>query len=105
MALLFTALGTAIASVLNDMQGFQLIMNFLVMPMFFLSGSLFPLEGLPKALHIITLVDPVTYAVDGLRGTLLGISHFSLWLDFGILAGITILCLVIGSYLFNKIEA
>ena len=47
IALLFTALGTAIASVLEDMQGFQLIMNFLVMPLFFLSGALFPVQGLP----------------------------------------------------------
>ena len=50
VALLFTALGTGIASVLEDMQGFQLIMNFLVMPLFFLSGALFPLAGLPAFL-------------------------------------------------------
>ena len=46
IAMLFTAIGTAIASVVDDMQGFPLIMNFLVMPLFFLSGALFPLAGL-----------------------------------------------------------
>ena len=44
IAVVFAALGTAIGSSLQDMQGFQLIMNFLVLPIFFLSGALFPLE-------------------------------------------------------------
>ncbi len=105
LALLFTALGTAIASVLNDMQGFQLIMNFLVMPMFFLSGSLFPLNNLPKVLHIITMVNPMTYGVDGIRGFLVGSNHFSLSSDFLIVSVITLIFLGIGSYLFNKIQA
>ena len=105
MAVLFTALGTAIASVLNDMQGFQLIMNFLVMPMFFLSGSLFPLEGLPKALTIVTRVNPMTYTVDGIRGTLMNMNHFSLWSDFLVVTIIALIFLGAGSYLFSKIEA
>src|SRR5208282_76343 len=52
IALLFTSIGTAVGSVLQDMQGFPLIMNFLVMPLFFFSGALFPATGLPKALQI-----------------------------------------------------
>jgi ABC-2 type transport system permease protein len=105
ISLLFTALGTAIASVLNDMQGFQLIMNFLVMPMFFLSGALFPLQGLPKALTIITRINPMTYGVDGIRGYLVGGNAFSLGIDFLVIGVITAVCLGIGSFLFNKIEA
>jgi len=104
IALLFTALGTAIASVLQDMQGFQLIMNFLVMPLFFLSGALFPLEGLPPLLETITKADPLSYGVDGLRGVLANNSHFGLGLDFLVLSLITIIILLIGSYLFSKIE-
>jgi ABC-2 type transport system permease protein len=103
-ALLFTALGTAIASLLEDMQGFQLIMNFLVMPLFFLSGSLFPLQGLPKALDIIAKIDPLSYGVDGLRGTLTGFSHFGLGIDFFVLGVLTSVILIVGSYLFSKIE-
>jgi len=61
IALVFTALGTAIASLLQDMHGFQLISNFLVMPLFFLSGALFPLNNLPKAVSIITAIDPLSY--------------------------------------------
>src|SRR6202142_1705039 len=73
---MFTALGTAIASQLEDMQGFQLIMNFLVMPLFFLSGALFPLDGLPKVLSAVTMVDPLSYGIDGMRSVLLGRSHY-----------------------------
>ncbi len=104
IALLFTALGTAIASKLEDMQGFQLIMNFLIMPLFFLSGALFPLKGLPPALTIITALDPLSYGVDGMRGALEGISQFGLMTDFTILSIMTIALLGIGSYLFSKIQ-
>lgn len=103
-ALLFTALGTAIASKLNDMQGFQLIINFLIMPIFFLSGALFPMEGLPKALAIITRLNPLSYSIDGLRGALTLQHHFSLWADFSVLAVITAVIMMIGAYLFSKIE-
>lgn len=104
IAIFFTALGTAIASILEDMQGFQLIMNFLLMPLFFLSGALFPLEGLPEAISIIASIDPLSYGVDGLRGTLVNGSHFGLFTDFFVLSILTIIILAIGSYLFSKIE-
>jgi ABC-2 type transport system permease protein len=104
ISLLFTALGTAIASVLKDMQGFQLIMNFLVMPLFFLSGALFPLEGLPKALSVVASANPLSYGVDGLRGTLVNGSHYGLVHDFSVLSIITVGLLILGSYLFSKIE-
>ncbi len=105
IALLFTALGTAIASVLEDMQGFQLIMNFLVMPIFFLSGALFPLHGLPALMEGITRIDPLTYGVDGLRGTLISTSNFGVGFDLFILCALTIGLLWLGSFLFEKIQA
>lgn len=104
IALLFTALGTAIASVLEDMHGFQLIMNFLVMPIFFLSGALFPFDNLPKVLEILVRVNPMAYGVDGLRGTLGGVTQFGLFTDFWILSLVVIIFVSIGSYLFNKIQ-
>lgn len=104
IAILFTALGTAIASRLEDMQGFQLIMNFLVMPLFFLSGAFFPLTGLPKTLGIIVKIDPLTYGVDGIRGALIGISHFGLPMDFMILSILVLAVLGLGSWLFSKIQ-
>jgi ABC-2 type transport system permease protein len=104
IALVFSGLGTAIGSRLQDMQGFQLIMNFLVMPIFFLSGALFPLDHLPKVLGDITSVDPLSYGIDGLRGTLIGRSHFGLLIDVSVLGAVAVLLLSIGSYLFSKIE-
>ncbi|HEV3275296.1 MAG TPA: ABC transporter permease [Terriglobia bacterium] len=104
IALVFAGLGTAIGSRLQDMQGFQLIMNFLVLPIFFLSGALFPLEHLPKALSVITSGDPLSYGIDGLRGTLIGRTHFGLLTDLGVLAAVAVVLLSIGSYLFSKIE-
>ncbi len=105
VGLLFTSLGTAIASMMEDMQGFQLIMNFLVMPIFFLSGALFPMKGLPKAMEYVVKMDPLTYGVDGVRATLISVSNFSLPFDFLILGIITVALLAFGSYMFEKIQA
>jgi len=104
IAFLFAALGTVIASLLEDMQGFQLIMNFLLMPLFFLSGALFPLQGLPRVFTIIASMDPLFYGIEGLRGTLVSGLHLGLFHDFLILSAITAILFVIGSYLFSKIE-
>lgn len=104
IAVLFTAIGTAIASLLDDMQGFQLIMNFVVMPIFFLSGALFPLQGLPSAISIVASLDPLTYGVDGMRGALLNASHFGMHADFWILSLSVTLMVIIGSHLFSKIQ-
>lgn len=104
VSLLFTALGTAIASVLEDFQGFQLIMNFLVMPLFFLSGALFPLESAPTPLAVIAYFDPLSYGVDAIRGSLTGIVHFGLAVDFIVLSAFTLVCLWVGSWLFSRIQ-
>ncbi len=104
IAVLFTALGTAIASLLEDMQGFQLIMNFLVMPTFFLSGALFPLQNLPEPIAVIASADPLTYGVDGLRGALIASSHFGMWTDAAMLGLIALGIVAVGSYLFSKIQ-
>jgi ABC-2 type transport system permease protein len=105
LATLFSALGIMVASLLSDMQGFQLIMNFLVMPMFFLSGSLFPLTNVPLALKVIASVDPLSYGVDALRTLLINVTHFGIALDVGVLAALTALFLGLGSYFFSRIQA
>ena len=104
IGLMFSALGTAIASLLEDFQGFQLIMNFLVMPLFFLSGALFPLDGLPKTLVIVAQINPFSYGVDGLRAALTSAHHFHLSLDLGVLSILTLTFIAIGGYLFSKIQ-
>ncbi len=104
IAVFFTALGIAIASTLEDMQGFQIIMNFLVQPLFFLSGALFPLNNLPKILSSVVSVDPLTYGVDGIRATLVGVTYFGLTIDLLVLIVLNLIVLSVGSYLFSKIQ-
>ncbi|MEI6843127.1 MAG: ABC transporter permease [bacterium] len=105
LALFFTAFGTMIASKLDDMQSFPLIINFLVMPLFFLSGALFPIVGLPSLFNIIVHANPLTYAIDGIRGALIGQHIFSFGLDALILAFIAFVCLYIGAEFFKRIQA
>lgn len=104
-AFFFTALGTAIASKLTDMQAFPIIMNFLVMPLFFLSGSIFPLDTAPKALQILGHIDPLSYGIDGLRYSFIGMSAFNPWIDLLILLAFSLVVLFIGKQLFEKMEA
>lgn len=103
IALLFTALGTAIASVLKDMNTFPLIINFIIMPLFFLSGALFPLENLPSLLDFIIKINPLSYGIDGIRGALTT-SSLGLPLDFAVMIFGIIIINFIGSYLFSRIE-
>jgi ABC-2 type transport system permease protein len=104
IALFFTAAGTAIASLLEDMQAFPLIMNFLVMPLFFLSGALFPLENLPGSIRVISRVNPLTFGVDGLRIALSGQMTAGGFSDLAILAALILIALLFGGYLFKKIQ-
>jgi ABC-2 type transport system permease protein len=79
-------------------------MNFLVLPIFFLSGALYPLNNLPKVLSAVTSLDPLAYGVDGLRTILIGMSHFGLAADFSVLVLVAAAFLLLGSYLFSKIQ-
>jgi ABC-2 type transport system permease protein len=105
IAIFFTGLGLAIASKMKDMHGFQLIMNFLIMPIFFLSGALFPLENLPPTIYFISRIDPLTYGVDGLRGAITGISTFGIYNDLAVIGILSALVCAIGAVLFSKLEA
>lgn len=105
IALLFSALGTAIASKLDDMQSFPLIMNFLVMPIYFLSGAIFPIEGLNSILNKIILFNPLAYGVDAIRGSLTGVRFFSYHTDFAVLAVCVLALVAIGGYFFSRVEA
>jgi ABC-2 type transport system permease protein len=97
IALFFTSMGTVFGSVLQDMQGFPLIMNFLVMPLFFFSSALFPVQSLPKFMQSALKLNPLTYGVDGLRGSLGSAFAFSLVTDFVVLSILTVILLAIGS--------
>ena len=104
IAIVFAALATAIGSSLKEMQGFQMVMNFLVMPLWFLSGALYPLQGLPTALAVLTRIDPLTYGIDGVRGTMIGTTHFGVGVDVAVLASVGVLFVIAGAWRFSKIE-
>jgi ABC-2 type transport system permease protein len=104
IAIPFAALGMTLGSMIKDMEGLNLASNFLVMPMFFLSGALYPLSHLSTVLSVITHIDPLSYGVDGLRGTLVGVWHFSYSLDSFLLCSLAAIFLGTGAYFFSKIE-
>jgi len=102
--LCFTALGIAIASKMEDMHGFQLIMNFVIFPIFGLSGAIFPISSLPPWLKNITLLDPLTYGVEGIRYGLLGTSYIDPLIGGLVLGTIAVFMIIFGAYLFRKIK-
>ncbi len=101
----FIGLGLVFASKMKDIHGFSLIMNFVVFPLFFLSGALYPLENLPIWVKYVSYVDPLTYGVDGLRGILINVSLFPIIVDFAVLVGFSLVMISIGAYLFEKSES
>ena len=104
IAIMGTAIGTAVGSVLQDMQGFPLIMNFIVLPLFFFSSALFPVPDSQGAMWLAVRLNPLSYGVDGLRGALSGGYTFGITTDLGVLVVLAAILLVIDAYLFSKIE-
>jgi ABC-2 type transport system permease protein len=100
----FTAFGIALASRMEDMTGFQLIMNFVIFPIFGLSGALFPISSLPGWIAPLTLLDPLTYGVEGMRYGLTGISQIDPVLCFAVIGGFCIATAVAGAYLFRSVR-
>ncbi|MBI4162230.1 MAG: ABC transporter permease [Candidatus Aenigmarchaeota archaeon] len=84
-SLCFSSIGLILAAKMRSMEGFHMVMTFLVMPIFFLSGALFPLQNSPQWMQIISYFNPLFYVVDALRLSLAGTSIFPLWIDLGIL--------------------
>jgi len=104
LASALVSLGLIIGSNMESVEGFQLIVSFLVFPMFFFSGALFPLKNLPPYLAIFTVLDPVTYAVDGMRGLILGSSQLPIAIDLAILTGFAAVMIAIGTWSFKRLK-
>jgi ABC-2 type transport system permease protein len=98
------SIGLIIGSFMESPEGFNLIVSFLIFPLFFLSGALFPIDNLPSWLRAFTTLNPVTYAVDGMRGVILGMSTFPVMMDLGILLGFAAVMLGIGSIAFSRMK-
>jgi ABC-2 type transport system permease protein len=104
IAVFCAAVGTAIGSLLEDIQSFQFIINFIIMPLFLFSNALFPVEGLSKAMRTIIYLNPLSYGIDGLRGALTHNLLFSLGVDSLVLGICTAILLAVASYLFSLIQ-
>ncbi len=98
------SVGLIIGSQMESFEGFQLVSSFLLFPIFFLSGALFPIDRLPEWLTPFTLMDPLTYAVDGLRKVILGYSQFNLFFDLGIISVFALVVIIIGTFAFERMK-
>ena len=105
IAVTFLGLGLIFASKMKDMQGFSIVMNFVIFPLFFLSGALYPLENFPRWLRAVARLDPLTYGVDGLRGALIGVSSLSAFSNFIIMIFFSSVMIFLGAYFFEKSES
>jgi ABC-2 type transport system permease protein len=101
-----TSLGLTLGSYMESLEGFQLIVSFVVFPLYFLSGALFPLNNLPSWLSYLTMIDPATYAVDAIRNMMLGLEGKNpLVVDIGVLALSVIVLGTIGMLSFRRMKA
>ena len=98
------SIGLIIGSVMESSEGFSLIGGFIVFPLFFLSGALFPVNGLPDWLRLLTTVNPVSYGVDALRGLLLGTYSFGLATDIAVLTLFAVVMVALGSWAFDRMK-
>jgi len=98
------SIGLTIGAYMSSPEGFGLISSFVIFPLFFLSGALFPVSNLPSWMSFIVRVNPLTYGVDALRGVILGVSAFSLLFDLAVLIVFDVIMIVIGSVSFNNMK-
>lgn len=101
----FNGLGLLFASRIDDFQAFNLIVNFVLFPLLFLSGAIYPVSNFPTAVTYVAYANPLTYGVDGLRGVLIGSSMFPPLLDFVVVAGFALAFVVLGAYAFEGSDA
>lgn len=98
----FVSIGIAIASMMDTMEGFSAIMNFIVMPMFLMSGALFPINNLPSYVSWIMYINPMTYGVELMRYACIGVSSFNPLISLGVVAAFTSASVVLASVLFSR---
>jgi ABC-2 type transport system permease protein len=107
VAMTISTMGIILASVIKSMQAFQVITNFLLMPMFFLSGALFPLNNTVEWMNMVSKINPLSYGIDAMRFTLLNDSALQLypmWLNITVLVCLTVVLSVLGTVMFNRQE-
>jgi len=104
LSLMLTSFGAGIASIVEDFQGFQGINNFLIFPLFFLSGALYPLTNVPVVLKFLSYINPLSYCVDALRYSMIHVHHFNLALDAAVITASLIVCVAFAVNRFNRLQ-
>jgi len=105
ISITFLGVGLIFASRMKDMQGFNIVWNFVIFPIFFLSGALYPVENFPAVLKYLTFLDPLTYGIDGLRAVLIGVSSRPVLLDLGLMLFFSLVTISVGAYFFETSES
>lgn len=101
----FMGMGLVVAARINDFQAFNLVFNFVLFPLLFLSGAIYPVTNFPTPITYVTYLNPLTYGIDGLRGVLVGTSLFPPLVDLGVIAGFALLFVLLGAYAFEGSDA
>jgi ABC-2 type transport system permease protein len=104
LAISLVSTGLIIGSLMESPEGFNMIISFLIFPLFFFSGALFPIDNLPSWLSFVTYINPVTYGVDALRMAIIGMSQFPLYLDLLVLTGFAAVMFTIGTRTFERMK-
>ena len=102
IAFALTALGIVISSAMTSFEGFGVISNFVVMPMYFLSGAIYPTESAPFWIKPLIYINPLSYGVDALRQVTIGVGVHDFWFDMGVLVVFALVVLAIALPLFNR---
>ncbi len=102
ISIAMVSIGLVIGSNLKSPEGFSLVINFVMWPMFFFSGALFPVDKLAPWLYAVTYINPLTYGVDAMRGIILGLYHFSIFLDTAVLIVFAAIMMEIGIFSFKR---
>jgi len=97
-----TVLGVVIASRMTSFEGFGTISNFVVMPMYFLSGAIYPISNAPAWIRAIAVINPLAYGVDAMRHVAIGVGLYSLWLDIGFMVVFSLIMLAIAYPMFKR---
>lgn len=102
ISIAMVSIGLVIGANLKSPEGFSLVINFVMWPMFFFSGALFPVGNLPGWLAAVTYINPLTYGVDALRGIILGINQFSIYYDAAIMLFFAVIAMGAGILSFRR---
>lgn len=104
LSVALVSLGLAIGANMRSPEGFMLVANFVIWPLFFFSGALYPLDSLPGWLSGVTNLNPVTYGVDAVRGAIIGVQHFSLLIDVAVLLLLSLAVIAAGTWSFRRMH-